>query len=171
LLRFLVDSYHACLYIKELAEALFGAAPKGRACAQQLRKHLKTRSDGITRVLQSASTLRRQHGLWGTAKDYEQAYAYLHKQTHWMRYRHYSSQHLPIGSGVTEAACKIVFTQRLKRSGMSWTISGGQVILDLRVIWLSGVWDDVHGRYLASKPMPVTQVEIVEGAQRGQQEA
>ena len=88
-----------------------------------------------------------------------------------MRYRHYSSQHLPIGSGVTEAACKIVFTQRLKRSGMSWTISGGQVILDLRVIWLSGVWDDVHGRYLASKPMPVTQVEIVEGAQRGQQEA
>jgi hypothetical protein len=44
-----------------------------------------------------------------------------------------------MGSGITEAACKTVFTQRLKRSGMSWTISGGQVILDLRVIWLSGV--------------------------------
>jgi hypothetical protein len=115
--------------------------------------------------------LRRQQGLWGQSKDDDQAYAYWQKRTHWMRYRHYSSQHLPIGSGITEAACKIVFTQRLKRSGMSWTISGGQVILDLRVIWLSGVWDEVHLRYVASKPMPVTQVEIGEGAQHGQQAA
>jgi len=74
-------------------------------------------------------------------------------------------------AGITEAACKIVFTQRLKRSGMSWTIAGGQVILDLRVIWLSGVWDDVHQRSLASKPQPATQVDMAKGAQRGQQAA
>jgi hypothetical protein len=167
----IVDYYHACLYIQQLAEALFGPSPKGRAWAKQMRKHLKTQSDGITRVLQSASALRRQHGLWGKAKAYAQAYAYLHKRTHWMRYRHYRSQRLPIGSGITEAACKTVFTQRLKRSGMSWTIAGGQVILDLRVIWLSGVWDAVHQRYLASKPMPVTHADGAEGAQRGQQAA
>jgi hypothetical protein len=167
----IVDYYHACLYLKQLAEALFGSGSKGQAWAKQMRKYLKTKSDGITRGLQSASALRRQHGLWGKAKNYDQAYAYLHKRTHWMRYRHYSSQRLPIGSGITEAACKIVFTQRLKRSGMSWTISGGQVILDLRVIWLSGVWDEVHLRYLASKPLPVTQGEPVKGTQRGQQAA
>jgi hypothetical protein len=50
---------------------------------------------------------------------------------------------------------------------MSWTIAGGQVILDLRVIWLSGVWDDVHQRYLASKPLPATQVDIAKDAQCG----
>jgi hypothetical protein len=155
----IVDYYHACLYIQQLADALFGPSLKGRAWAKQMRKHLKTQSDGITRVLQSAGALRRQHGLSGQAKDYAQAYAYLHKRTHWMRYRHYSSQRLPIGSGITEAACKIVFTQRLKRSGMSWTIAGGQVILDLRVLWLSGVWKNVHQRYLASQPMPMTQEE------------
>jgi hypothetical protein len=64
-----------------------------------------------------------------------------------MRYRHSSGPCLPMGSGITEAACKTVCTQRRKRSGMSWTLAGGQVILDLRVIWLSGVWDAVHGRY------------------------
>jgi hypothetical protein len=112
--------------------------------------------------------LRRQSGLWGKAKAYAQAYAYLHKRTHWMRYRHYRSQCLPIGSGITEAACKTVFTQRLKRSGMSWTREGGQVILDLRVIWLSGVWDDVQPRYLTSKPMPVAQADIGKGAPRQQ---
>src|SRR2546421_10003932 len=79
----------------------------------------------------------------------------MHKRTHWMRYRHYSRQRLPIGSGITEAACKIVCTQRLKRSGMSWTIEGGQVILDLRVIWLSGIWMDALQRYLASNLMTV----------------
>jgi hypothetical protein len=161
----IVDYYHACLYIQQLAEALFGPTPKGRAWAKQMRKHLKTQSDGITRVLQSAGAFRRQHGLWGQAKDYDQAYAYLKKRTHWMRYRHYSSQRLPIGSGITEAACKTVFTQRLKRSGMSWTLAGGQVILDLRVLWLSGVWETVHQRYLASQPMPITQAGIAKGTQ------
>ena len=88
-----------------------------------------------------------------------------------MSYQAYRREHVPIGSGITEAACKIVFTQRLKRSGMSWTIAGGQVILDLRVIWLSGVWDEVHQRYLASKPQPARQGDTVESVQRGQQAA
>jgi len=83
-----------------------------------------------------------------------------------MRYQSSQRQKLPRGSGMTEAACKIVFTQRLKRSGMSWTIAGGQVILDLRVIRLSRVWDDVHRRYLASKPLPVTCVDTVKAAQQ-----
>ena len=103
----IVDYSHACLYIQQLAEVVFGPAPKGRAWAKQRRTYLKTKSDGMTRVLQSAATLRRQHGLWGKPQVYEQAYAYLKKRTHWMRYRHYSAQRLPIGSGITEAACKI----------------------------------------------------------------
>jgi len=37
----IVDYYHACLYIQQLADALFGSALKGRAWAKQMRKHLK----------------------------------------------------------------------------------------------------------------------------------
>ncbi len=84
-----------------------------------------------------------------------------------MRYHLYKRQQLPLGSGITEAACKIVFTQRLKRSGMSWTIEGGQVILDLRVIKLSCVWKEVHQRYLASQPMPIVQLETAKVPQNG----
>jgi hypothetical protein len=102
---------------------------------------------------------------------YEHAYAYLHKRTQWMCYQSYRRQHLPIGSGITEAACKIVFTQRLKRSGVSWTREGGQVIVDLRVIWLSGVWKTVHQRYLASKALPVTATNMAKGAQPAQHAA
>lgn len=150
---------------------MFGPTAKGRAWAKQMRTSMKTKSDGITRGFQSAAALRRQHGLWGQPESYDQASASLKKRTHWMRYRHCRSQGLPIGSGITEAACKIVCTQRLKRSGMSWTREGGQVILNLRVVWLSGVWSEVHQRSLASKPMPDTQADMVTGTQHEQQAA
>ena len=59
----------------------------------------------------------------------------------------------------------------ITRSGMSWTIEGGQGIVDLRVVWLSGVWDEVHQRYVAAKPLPVSQADRAEGTQHDQQAA
>ena len=137
------------------ADAIFGAGDAAQAWAKEMRHVLKTKADGAARVLKSASALRRCRGLRGQAQLYNQAYRYIKKRTQWMRYDSYKRQKLPRGSGITEAACKVVFTQRLKRSGMSWTIAGGQVILDLRVLRLSHVWEEVHQRYLASKPLPV----------------
>ncbi len=48
---------------------------------------------------------------------------------------------------------------------MSWTIEGGQTILDLRVIKLSQVWNTVYQRYLASKAMPIVALESVKSPQ------
>jgi len=55
---------------------------------------------------------------------------------------------LPIGSGVTEAACKTIVTQRLKLSGMRWIKQGAQTILNLRVVLLSGIWQPLYRTYL-----------------------
>ena len=49
-----------------------------------------------------------------------------------MAYAEYQRKQLPIASGVVEAACKTLVTQRLKRSGMAWSPAGGQAILTLR---------------------------------------
>jgi hypothetical protein len=169
--RRIVDFYHACQYVQQLADTIFGAGAEAQQWAKQMRHGFKAKVDGVSRMLKSAAALRRGRGLCGQAKLYHQAYAYLKKRPQWMRSQTYKRQHLPLGSGITEAACKIVFTQRLKRSGMSGTIEGGQVILDLRVVWLSRVWDEVHQRYLASKPMPGTEVNMTKGAQHGHQVA
>jgi hypothetical protein len=163
----IVDFYHACLYVQQLGEAIFGSGDEARSWARDMRRVLKNKADGVSRVLKSASALRRHRGLCGQASLYDQAYRYLKTRSQWMRYHLYKRQKLPIGSGITEAACKIVFTQRLKRSGMSWTIQGGQTILDLRVIKLSRIWEAVHQRYLASKPMPVALLETPKAAQHG----
>lgn len=61
-----------------------------------------------------------------------------------MRYAESCNLRLPIGSGSTEAACKTVFIQGLKLSGMGWKFAGAQIVLKLRVILLSGIWDDVY---------------------------
>ncbi len=40
----------------------------------------------------------------------------------------------PIGSGVTEAACKVIVQQWLCGSGMKWTEEGAEVVRSLRVL-------------------------------------
>jgi hypothetical protein len=114
---------------------------------------LKEKPRGIYRVLHSAAALRRRRIIASAAKreQYRTAYAYLRKRMRWLDYRGYRRDHLPIGSGVTEAGCKTVFTQRLKRSGMTWKAESGQWIVDRRVIHLSGIWSEVYRSYLGSK--------------------
>ena len=57
-----------------------------------------------------------------------------------MCYAEYLRQGLPIASGVIEASCKTLVTQRLKQSGMAWTQTGGQAILTLRSLIQSDRW-------------------------------
>ena len=59
-----------------------------------------------------------------------------------MRYPQFRKQHLFIGSGVVEAGCKTVVGQRLKRSGMFWTIRGANAILALRYTYLNRRFED-----------------------------
>ena len=42
------------------------------------------------------------------------------------------------GSGVIEAGCKTIIGQRLKRSGMRWTVRGANAIIALRCCQMSG---------------------------------
>ena len=62
------------------------------------------------------------------------ALAYFREHRRRMRYASLRAQHLPIGSGVVEAACKTLVSQRLKRSGMRWRTAGGQAILTFRAL-------------------------------------
>jgi hypothetical protein len=152
----IVDFYHVSGYIYQLAEALLGEGALAHWWARHMCKRLKRRH-GITRVLQAAAYRYNHRPLTkAQTKAYRKAYAYLRKRRKFMDYARYRRQGLPLGSGVTEAACKTVFTQRLKQSGMSWEIAGGQVIVDLRVIWLSGVWSAAYQAHLGSQPLPIT---------------
>ena len=57
---------------------------------------------------------------------------YFTNQLHRMNYSTYREQNLPIGSGVTEAACKTLIKERLCKSGAKWKDSGVKTVLALR---------------------------------------
>jgi hypothetical protein len=152
--EWVLDYYHASGYIHQLSEALFRDPRRAQAWARKMCRWLKTKPRAIFRILHSAAAIRSRRLVVGQSKAYRQAYDYLRKHIKHLDYVSYRRNHLPIGSGVTEAACKTVFAQRLKRSGMAWSVEGGQRIVDLRVIHLSGVWSEVHQSYLQSKPLP-----------------
>jgi hypothetical protein len=147
----IIDFYHAMERVWKLAEVLFGDDTRsGRCWARKMGKLLK-KANGPYRVLHSAGALKARLRLnRDEEKEYEQACNYLRQRTKWMQYSEYARLHLPLGSGIVEAACKTIFTQRLKLSGMRWTKEGAQVILDLRVILLSGVWDVAYRHTLES---------------------
>jgi hypothetical protein len=147
-----VDYYHASQRLGTMAEALFGSGPKSWAWARKMRK-LLLKPGGVGRVLHSAAALRGRLKLRGKRlADFRRAYKYLQSRRKHLRYAEYRRLGLPIGSGVTEAACKTVYTQRLKLSGMRWKKAGAQAILTLRVILLSGVWERVYERTLEATP-------------------
>jgi hypothetical protein len=149
--EWVVDYYHAASYVHKLSEALFRTPRESQAWACKMCRWLKTKPGAVNRILHSAAAIRSRRVVLGTAQAYREASGYLRKQIRHLDYSRYKGLHLPIGSGVTEAACKTVFTQRLKRSGMAWSVKGGQRIVDLRVLQLSGVWSEVYQSYLQSK--------------------
>lgn len=155
--EWVLDFFHVCSYVGKLRDALFADEfQDGQRWFAKMRLWLRQREQGVANILRSAMQQRHRQKLSKAAQtEFWKAYRYLRRHQQWMDYPRYRRQGLPLGSGVTEAACKTVFAQRLKRSGMRWHQESGQVIVDLRVLHLSGIWDDVVQRDLASRPVPV----------------
>ena len=150
----IVDYYHAASYVTRLAQVLFREEKTRQAWARRMRRLLRDEDRGVIRVLHSAAQYYGRKSWSKTeAKEYGEAYNYLLTHSKEMKYSAYKRMGLPIGSGVTEAGCKVVFTQRFKQSGMTWSLEGGEVILRLRLAELSGVWDQVYREYLQHRPL------------------
>jgi len=150
-----VDFYHACEYVSKLAGAIFGSNQAAWDWAHKQRRTLKTKLDGVARVLRCAAQQRRRHGLKGTKKDYNSAMNYLKKYRGHMDFAQRIAAGEPIGSGITEAGCKVIFNQRLKQSGMRWRRETGQYIVDLRTAVRGGLWSSIWERLLpASHALP-----------------
>ena len=75
-------------------------------------------------------------------KALKEQLTYFTNHAHQCQYYHYRKKGYPIGSGIVEATCKTVVSQRMKCSGMSWLEKGGQAILTFRPLALSNMFDD-----------------------------
>ena len=141
----IVDHGHACQHLKAGLAAYYGAdSIMGRADYERFKVILKDEHGGADQVIAELLRLERRlrekkRGNTRSGKTLRTERKYFQNQRDRMDYARYQELGLPIGSGVVEAACKTLATQRLKRSGMSWR-SGKQPILTIRSLQQSNRW-------------------------------
>ena len=137
----IVDYWHACQHIHDLAKAQYGEGSlQGQRWA---REH-------CTRLYEQGPTpyrraLRRMKPRSPEAADKlrtERRYFATH--AHRMRYPQFREKRLMIGSGIAEAACKVVVGQRLKQPGMRWGHDGAHSLLAVRCLTLNHQHDDIR---------------------------
>ena len=133
-----VDLFHARQHLAELSKVIYG--PK----STEAKQWSDSRSDeldlsDVEAVIEAMRQI--APGDEYTRDEIRKAIDYFETNKERMRYASFRSQGLFVGSGVMEAGCKTIVGQRLKPSGMRWTVSGANKIIALRCCQLSGSWE------------------------------
>ena len=105
------------------------------------RRVLRDEPDGVRRVVRAIRCLRDKARTRGARKELDRELAFFRKNRRRMRCAELADEAMGIGSGVVEAADKVLVAQRMKRSGMRWRIRSGQAVLSFRALQKSGLFD------------------------------
>jgi len=145
-----LDFYHASEYVGKAAVVMFpGKGKKQKAereawLADQLHqlKHKQGAAGRLLSVLDefvSTKVLKNAHD----AETMLSTITYLENQKERMKYSYSVARNWPIGSGVTEAACKTLIKHRLCKSGSRWKDGGAIAVLSIRGLRLTaGRWEE-----------------------------
>jgi hypothetical protein len=134
-----VDLYHAREYYWKVGKACFGQdKDKLHPWTEERRVELDDgKVEEVIEAIQRLSSLSRYD-----QEICERAIGYFERNKERMRYADFRRRGFFVGSGVLEAGCRTVIGQRLKQSGMHWTVRGANSIIALRCSLLSNRWED-----------------------------
>jgi hypothetical protein len=136
------DFFHSAEHLKVATDLYYGEnSVKSRTVFTELRTLLLEADDGVERVIRKLTYFRNRTRVKARRRALTKKLRYFRFRKDQMRYAESRNSNLPIGSGVVEAACKTLVTQRMKRSGMRWAQEGGQAVLTLRSLLRSKRWD------------------------------
>ena len=143
------DFWHATEYLAQASEAIFPSprdVPRRRQWLEERCHKLKHLKGAAARILNELKDRAREKLSAGNREKLHKAISYFTNQKARMRYYALVQEALPIGSGVTEAACKMIVKQRLCQSGMKWNEKGASIILSLRTLERSNRWEQFWGK-------------------------
>ena len=134
----IIDLYHAREHYWNVAKTAFDNDKKRKQWSDKRRKDLD--QGKVEEVINAIKKLR-------VSKEEEKEVlkseiGYFEKNKDRMRYSEFRKQGLFVGSGVVEAGCRTLIGQRLKLSGMHWTVKGANNIIALRCCFFSNRWED-----------------------------
>lgn len=135
----IIDLHHAREHYWNVARVAFGSDKK--RINQWVGKRCKELDHGkVEQVIKAIKQL--SDSTKEKNEVFEREIGYFEKNKDRMRYDEFRRQGFFVGSGVLEAGCRTVIGQRLKQSGMHWTVKGANNIMALRCCFLSNRWED-----------------------------
>jgi len=146
----ILDFWHVTEYLGQVAEAVFPRDKIKREEWLDDRCHrLKHKRGMASRLLTEMDEFKKQNLSVAGREKLMAAISYF-KNNHpegRMNYAEHIENNHSIGSGITEAACKVIVKQRLCESGMKWKNKGASVVLSLRTLVYSGThWNQFWGK-------------------------
>lgn len=127
-----LDFFHAAEYLGKVSKAAFKRKFEGKQWLEASCHTLKHENGGAGILLKEMKGMTKRKISAEKKKEINSAVTYFTNHLNQMNYSSYLSQKIPIGSGVIEAACKVIIKQRMCNSGMRWTDEGAKNILVLR---------------------------------------
>jgi hypothetical protein len=140
------DFWHASGYLGKAAEVIFKGKKKiteKKDWLEQSCHDLKHKHRSAGRLLQEVEIFQAKTKLQKDDREQlDSVVSYFTNNKARMNYADAVEQNFPIGSGVTEAACKVIVKQRLCGAGMKWGERGAAIVLSLRALnYSTGRWD------------------------------
>jgi hypothetical protein len=130
-----IDFYHASAYLDWAAKAAQPRDPTARQEWLEDRRHQLKHEKGYAEKLLAEMKGLPVAGLSETVREeLSKAKTYFGNHHQQMKYAERVEAKLPIGSGVTEAACKTIVKMRMCRGGAKWKEEGSAAVLSLRTL-------------------------------------
>jgi hypothetical protein len=145
----ILDFYHASEYVTKVADIIFRDKAKREEWLTNACHKLKHEANGARELLDEFIGYREKKMNASKKEKLESTITYFSNHHHRMNYSDYIGKKYPIGSGITESACKVIIKQRLCNSGMKWKLVGAEAVLCLRTLNYSSkrwgqVWEKVN---------------------------
>ena len=143
----ITDFFHATEYLKEAALAIFEAEKEKNEWLDNRCHAMKHDKCSVVNLINEMTTFLKENN-YSKEKQVQlnKTITYFTNQSPRMDYYSYIQDGYPIGSGVTEAACKKIIKHRFCQSGMKWKEKGSAAILSLRCLESSGRWTQFWGK-------------------------
>lgn len=146
----ILDFWHVTEYLGKVAEAVF---PRDKVKREEWLEdrcyRLKHKRGMASRLLTEMEEFKSQKLSVVGREKLMAAISYFKNnyQERRMDYAEHVAKNHAIGSGITEAACKVIVKQRLCESGMKWKNKGASVVLSMRTLVYSGThWNQFWGK-------------------------
>ena len=148
----LIDFWHVAEYLSKAASAMYPSKNQTALREEWLENachKLKHNFGSASRILNELIAFKEKNKMSAkNKKALQSTITYFTNNKNKMVYHKNVAANMPIGSGVTEAACKTLVKQRMCKGAARWKDKGATTVLTLRSLHLTAArWDQFWKKY------------------------